>query len=117
MSLREMSADARLPIRKSLRHLIVFQFKLLADALRDLLLSPLSIIVFLIDALVRPEVAKSLTVKLMMAGRHSDRIINLFDEYSNKDKHFTLDDGVDEFETIVQNRIKQRRARQQEQTN
>ncbi|MBX2847318.1 MAG: hypothetical protein KTR16_03280 [Acidiferrobacterales bacterium] len=101
MSLKNLSGDEPLPIGKSLRHLIVFQFKLLADAGRDLLLSPLSVIVFITDAVFRPKVSNSLTVRLMKMGRYSDRIINLFNEYS-KSGVYTFDDGVSEIEDIVQ---------------
>lgn len=101
MSLKNVSSEERLPIGKSLRHLIVFQFKLLADAARDLLLSPLSVITFIIDAIFRPKLSNSLTLRLMRMGRYSDRIINLFNEYS-KTGIYTFDDGVSEFEKIIQ---------------
>ena len=79
----EQAKKVHVTFRRALRHLIIFQVKLAADAFRDLLLSPLSVAVFLIDALTRPPVENSLYLRLMLLGRHSDRVINLFDEYTD----------------------------------
>jgi len=103
MSLKNVSGDARLPIGKSLQHLVVFQFKLLADAARDFVFSPLSIVAFIIDAVFRPRLSKSLTLRLMMMGRHSDRIINLFNAYNETDI-YTPDDDISEIEKIKQHK-------------
>ena len=101
MSLKNLPSEERLSIRKSFRHLVIFQFKLLGDAVRDLVFSPLSVIAFIIDAVFRPKASNSLTMRLMRMGRYSDRIINLFNEYS-KTGIYTFDDGVSEFEKIIQ---------------
>ena len=85
----------RVTAGRALRHLIVFQVKLAADAFRDLLLSPLSVAVFVIDALTRPTVEDSLYLRLMLLGRRSDRMINLFDEHTDTGK-FRAGDGVAE---------------------
>ena len=112
MSLKNVPDEARLPIRKSLRHLIVFQFKLLADALRDLILSPISVMAFLFDAIFRPRLSNSLTLRLMKMGRYSDRVINLFNEYS-KAGIYTLDDSVSKVEKVVQEKMEQRKENKQ----
>ena len=91
--------------RRALRHLLAFQVKLAADALRDLLLSPISIVVFFIDAVRNPAMEDSLYLRLMVAGRHSDRIINLFDEYSS-DEHYTIDETIAQVEDALQKRGK-----------
>jgi len=108
MSKNNFSSIRRVPIKMSLRHLIVFQFKLLTDAMRDLMFSPLSIAAFIADAFLRPSAEKSLTFRLMSAGRYSDRVINLFNEYS-KTGNYTLDDSVSNFETILNKKIEERR--------
>ena len=113
MSVKNVPSESRQSVGKSFRHLIVFQFKLLADAGRDLVLSPLSVMAFFIDALFRPRPSKSLTLRLMMIGRKSDRIINLFNEYS-KTGIFTLDDGVSEFEKLMQKKLEERKEKQQQ---
>jgi hypothetical protein len=88
-------------VGRAVRHLLVFQIKLTADAVRDLLLSPVSILVFLIDALRKPPLEESLYLRLMVAGRRSDRIINLFDEYSD-DEQYTIDETIAQVETALQ---------------
>ena len=91
--------------QKALRHLVVFQVKLAMDAMRDLVLSPLSIIVFIVDAVRKPKIEDSLYLRLMSTGRHSDRIINLFDEYSG-DGHYTVDQTLAEVEDVVAEKMK-----------
>jgi hypothetical protein len=85
---------------KALRHLMVFQLKLAADALRDLVLSPLSLVVFVVDAIRKPALEDSLYLRLMLLGRRSDQLINLFDEHRDAG-HFTVDEAVDELERVV----------------
>lgn len=77
--------------RVSLWRLILFQFKLAADAIRDFLLSPISIILFIVDAVLKPDRENSYFEKLMQAGRYSDRLINLFDEYTEEGKYASFD--------------------------
>jgi hypothetical protein len=93
-------ADARVSRRTALRHLLVFQLKLAADALRDFLLSPLSVVAFALDVVRKPRVENSLYLRLMLLGRRSDRVINLFDDHRDSDG-FTIDRAVDELEEIV----------------
>jgi len=97
---KETSAGARISTVAALRHVLVFQLKLAADALRDFLLSPLSVIAFILDALLKPRPENSLYLRLMMLGRRSDRMINLFDDHSDAGA-FTIDRAVDEVESIV----------------
>lgn len=84
----------------ALRHVLVFQLKLAADAARDFLLSPLSVIAFLLDMLRKPSVENSLYVRLMLLGRRSDRFINLFDDHRDSGE-FTIDRAVDELEELL----------------
>ena len=85
---------------QALRHLLVFQLKLAADAMRDLVMSPLSVLVFLIDAVRKPALEDSLYLRLMLLGRRSDRVINLFDEHKDAG-HYTVDQAVEELEQMV----------------
>ena len=85
---------------RALRHLILFQLKLAADALRDLLLSPVSVFVFVVDVIRKPALEDSLYLKLMLLGRKSDKFINLFDDHKDAG-HFTVDRAVDELEELV----------------
>lgn len=61
-----------------LRDVIVFQAKLLVDGLRDLLLSPLSIVAALIDLLVPGDDGGKRFYGVVRFGRRTERWINLF---------------------------------------
>ena len=85
---------------QAFRHLLVFQVKLAADAARDLMLSPLSVLVFIIDAIRKPKLEDSLYLRLMLLGRKSDQVINLFDEHKDAG-HFTVDQAIEEVADLV----------------
>ena len=57
---------------------IIFQFKLGLDAIRDLLLSPVSIVALLIDLISKKPPEEGYFYRLMIWGRFSDHWINLF---------------------------------------
>ncbi len=88
-------STAQVSSTSAFRHLLVFQLKLGADALRDLIMSPISVLVFFIDALRKPALEDSLYLRLMLLGRRSDKVINLFDEHRDAG-HFTVDEAVEE---------------------
>ncbi|EAQ99398.1 hypothetical protein [Congregibacter litoralis] len=92
--------DGRVTTSAALRHVLIFQLKLAADALRDFLLSPLSLVAFGIDALTKPKVEHSLYLRLMLLGRRSDRMINLFDDHADSGE-LTIDRAVDEVEEML----------------
>lgn len=108
MSLESLPADEPLSFTKAFRHLLVFQLKLFFDAFRDLLFSPISLIVFLIDAVTRPTVGNSMSMRMMHMGRRSDRLINLFDEYTNAGD-YTIDQTVAEVEVALHKEMIKRR--------
>ena len=62
----------------ALRHLLRFQVKLALDAIRDVVMSPISILCFLLDVVLRPDEADSFHRKMILLGRKTDRRINLF---------------------------------------
>jgi hypothetical protein len=64
---------------KLIKKAAVFQFKLGLDALRDILLSPLSLILVVIDIVLGHTEQQSYFIQLMKFGRVSDRWINLFE--------------------------------------
>ena len=70
-----------------LKSLIVFQVRLIFDAVRDFVLSPLSFVCIILDILTGQKVKKqSLFYKLMLKGRDSDKWINLFEQYPDVEK-------------------------------
>ena len=101
-------STAKVTSSQALRHLVIFQLKLAADALRDLLLSPISVVVFVLDAIRKPALEDSLYLRLMLLGRQSDRVINLFDEHKDAG-HYTVDEAVEELESIVKGENSSRR--------
>ncbi len=75
---KPVSTTKKVRFRTALRHLLRFQLKLALDAIRDVLMSPISIICFLLDVVLRPDEADSYHRKMIMFGRRTDRRINLF---------------------------------------
>jgi len=67
-----------------LRDVIVFQVKLLVDGMRDVLLSPASIIAAFIDLLVPGDDGGKRFYSIVYFGRRTERWINLF---GMADKH------------------------------
>ena len=104
---QEESARTRVSTAVAFRHVAVFQLKLAADALRDFLLSPLSLVAFTIDVLRKPRVENSLYLRLMLIGRRSDRVINLFDDHQDSGE-FTIDRAVDELEVLLRSGARSR---------
>lgn len=74
-----MSKTPITPI-KSVRCLLLFQLRLAADAVRDIVMSPVSIVMFLLDLVLRPPEGESHYQQMMQFGRKTDRWINLFEE-------------------------------------
>ena len=103
-------SKAKVTTGQAFHHLLVFQLKLLADAGRDLLLSPISILVFVLDALTKPTLENSLYLRLMLLGRRSDRVINLFDEHKDAG-HFTVDQAIEDVEDLFTSMREEHRDR------
>lgn len=101
MSIESLPPEEPLPIKRTFRHLVVFQIKLFADAMRDVLFSPLSVVAFIVDAITQPKAKDSLSIKLMELGQRSDRLINLFNEYT-ADGDYTIDNTVQDVEAVIQ---------------
>ena len=87
---------------RQLRRLLVFQFKLYVDALRDFLLSLLSFGAFLLDVVHRQDGSESHFDQVLKLGRPTERAINLFDQHApeEQDKH-SLDGLIREVEERV----------------
>lgn len=90
-----------------LKELLVFQVKLLADAGRDLLLSPIAIICTIMDAVSNSSKEKSYFEKLMSFGRKTDHHINLFKHTPvNQGKVETVDDAAQYLEETLLKELK-----------
>jgi hypothetical protein len=71
-----------------LKDTVIFQLKLGMDAIRDLLLSPVSIICALIDFFRGHNIHQSAFYKLMALGHKTDQWINLFGDHKRVDNQF-----------------------------
>lgn len=91
-----------------IRRTIIFQIRLAADGLRDLLLSPICIIAALLGLFNPRNPGWALDI-LMAMGRRSDRWINLFEQESlhpTPRREPTLDDLCDVIEEEVKGQMK-----------
>lgn len=68
-----------------LRDVLAFQFKLAMDGLRDILLSPVSIVAAIIGILTSGKEPGRYFYRLLEFGHKTDRWINLFNSYSDDD--------------------------------
>lgn len=82
-----------------LRRLLIFQVKLTVDALRDIMLSPVSLIATILDWLEGRKGKNSYFEKLMQFGRLSEAKINLFEQHRGKKK--TVDSVLQQVEEVV----------------
>ncbi|MEZ5461231.1 hypothetical protein [Dokdonella sp.] len=73
-----MNQDAESPNRSIVRNVIVLQFKLLLDALRDLALSPLSIAAAVLDLLLSKQQSPRYFKRVLKIGLHSEEWIDLW---------------------------------------
>jgi len=99
------AVPAPLSVGRALRLWFVFQLKLLADAVRDFALSPVSTVLILIDVVMRHSEEESLFRRLMVAGQHSDQFINLFGHVEGTTA--TIDTVVTSAEQSLRNRAAQ----------
>jgi hypothetical protein len=85
------------------RQLLVFQYKLLIDAAKDFLLSPLALAAALVDMTRLGPRSQMLFPALMRLGRRAERAINLFGRRPEDDE-WTVDRMVDGVETRIRRR-------------
>jgi|DEB0MinimDraft_6_1074348.scaffolds.fasta_scaffold113247_2 hypothetical protein len=83
-----------------LRDVLAFQFKLLLDGLRDVLLSPISITAALVGVFTERDNPGRHFYRLMKLGHDSDRWINLFGTYDDVEAP-SSDDLVRRAESMV----------------
>ena len=89
-----------------LRRLLVFQFKLYVDALRDFLLSLLSIGAFLLDIVHKKNGSESHFEQVLKLGRRTEIAINLFDQRNPEEQS---KESVDGLINQVEERIRKRK--------
>ena len=105
MPIEHLPQDQPLPIYRAFKHFLVFQLKLFVDAVRDVMFSPISLLAFIFDAITKPTVEESMSHRIMLLGRKSDRVINLFNEYTLTGE-YTIDETVAEVESVLQKELR-----------
>ena len=85
------------------RGLLVFQYKLLIDATKDFLLSPLSLGAAIVDLFRPGPPSRMLFPALMEVGKKAERAINLFGRRPDEGE-WTVDRLVDDLEASLQRR-------------
>ena len=80
---------------------LIFQFKLVIDGFRDLVLSPLSIVSAILGILFMPANPNYFFNRLIGWGRQTERWINLFDQYRDPQQDRSVDDYIQHVETVI----------------
>jgi len=86
-----------------LRRLVIFQIKLFADGLRDLVLSPVSFVVAAVGILFGGRNPHGLFNRLMHAGHLTDGWIDLFGHHAREGNGASLERIIDDVETALRN--------------
>ena len=87
------------------RKFLVFQIKLYIDAIRDILLSLLSLVAFLIDLIQLNTGPDSYFERVLRFGYTTERAINLFNQYD------AADQGAHNVDSVLQEMEDKFRAR------
>ncbi len=90
--------------RHPVRRLLIFQVKLALDALRDILLSPVSIIASIIDLVDGRKGQASYFEMLMRFGGNSEKRINLFEQHQGEKQ--TIDNVLSQVEDVLKREYK-----------
>ena len=104
-SARTDTRGTAMPVWPQLRRLLIFQLKLYIDALRDFLLSLLSIGAFILDVISNSHGPDSYFEGVLKLGRRSERAINLFDQFNNEEGGGSrVDDIIEDVESRFRNK-------------
>jgi hypothetical protein len=97
-----------------IRQAIVFQLKLGLDALRDILMSPVSIVLVVTDIVMADNHQQSYFIHLMRLGKKSDHWINLFGvdlpNSESEDNKVTADSNFNYWFTKIEELIKEQQV-------
>ena len=86
-----------------LRDMLAFQFKLMVDGVRDLLLSPVSIVAALAGVLFSPDDPGKWFYSTLRAGRRSEEWINLFGAEAHDPDKLSTDTYIRKVEDAIVN--------------
>ncbi|PCI72895.1 MAG: hypothetical protein COB38_02865 [Gammaproteobacteria bacterium] len=106
-TLLSRSQDSKHPVKR----LLVFQVKLAVDALRDIILSPVSLICTLLDYFQKKSGKNSYFEKLMVFGRQTEKRINLFEQHqieTSFNKNASIDTVLNRVESVILREYKEK---------
>ncbi len=91
---------------KFLRDVLVFQFKMLLDNVRDFALMPVSLIAALIDLVFKGERQGALFYQVLRWGAHSERVIDVYSAIEEHEKpglnpNYTVDAVIARLEGVL----------------
>lgn len=90
-----------------LRKFLVFQLKLYIDAIRDLLLSGLSLVAFFLDLILQSQGPDSFFEKVLAFGRRTEVTINLFNQYDlDEQGNASVDRFLKDVESSLEEKLK-----------
>lgn len=101
--------DAKSQRSGLLRKVVVFQFKLTVDGLRDLILVPVSIIAALLDLVSGTAGPSGNFASVLNLGRRSERYIDLFGERESQVPGDADEEpGLDDLLKMVEDQVRER---------
>ena len=97
--------------KELLRKVVIFQFKLFVDGLRDLMLVPMSLVAAALDLFSGAHVSSGNFASVLNLGRRSERYIDLFGERENlspEEMSPQPEPGLDELLGMLEVRVRDR---------
>jgi hypothetical protein len=91
---------------KFLRDVLVFQFKMLLDNVRDFALMPVSLVAALIDLIFKGERQGSFFYQVLKWGAHSEEVINVYSAIESQERpgvnpNYTVDAVIARLEGVL----------------
>jgi hypothetical protein len=90
------------------RDVLVFQFKLLLDNLRDFALVPVSLTAAIVDVIVRGNREGTCFYKVLEWGAHSERVIDVYSALDRRglaesrlNQNYTVDAVISKLESVI----------------
>jgi hypothetical protein len=90
------------------RDVVVFQFKLLLDNIRDFALQPISLVAAIVDLVVRGKREGTCFYKVLAWGAHSERIIDVYSALERRgmgetqlNRNYTVDSLIAKVEGVI----------------
>ena len=95
----------------SVRKFLVFQLKLYIDAFRDIFLSALSLLAFVLDIILLNQGPNSYFEKVLAFGRRSEFTINLFNQYDFDEQGGTsIDKILKDVESSLEKKLRKQKS-------